>query len=52
MVDKLKEMPAMLLEFWNKYTAKQKAIYIQILYIKIYIFKIYIFKSNNLYNSI
>lgn len=30
MVDKLKEMPAMLLEFWNKYTAKQKAIIISV----------------------
>lgn len=31
MLDKLKEMPAKLLEFWNKYTAKQKAIIISVI---------------------
>ena len=31
MLDKLKEMPEKLLEFWNKYTAKQKAIIISVI---------------------
>lgn len=31
MLDKLKEMPAKLLEFWNKYTAKQRAIIISVI---------------------
>lgn len=31
MLDKLKEIPEKLLEFWNKYTAKQKAIIISVI---------------------
>lgn len=31
MLDKLKEMPEKLLEFWNKYTAKQRAIIISVI---------------------
>ena len=43
MADKLKEIPGKLLEWWNKYTSKQKTIIIGIVAVVIFTFVIIVY---------
>lgn len=46
MADKLKEIPGKLLEWWNKYTSKQKTIIIGIIAVVIFTFAIIVYSFN------